>query len=176
MIQASISYLLLSANQYNVPAAMRWLSGNLNGMQMKDIPLLAIVSLLCSIGILFLSKQLQILELGEDTALTLGVKTKQTRILLIVCSVILVAFSTAVTGPISFVAFLSAPIAKRIFSKIKNVSIPAGLTGSILVMASDLVGQYLLPVKYPVGIITGILGAPYLIYLLIRINKQGGIS
>ncbi|WP_148346920.1 iron chelate uptake ABC transporter family permease subunit, partial [Robertmurraya massiliosenegalensis] len=53
--------------------------------------------------------------------------------------------------------------------------IPAGLVGVNLVLAADLVGQFAFEVRFPVGIITGILGAPYLIYLLIRMNRKGDL-
>ena len=46
--------------------------------------------------------------------------------------------------------------------------------GAVLVLAADLCGQYAFPARYPVGVITGILGAPYLLFLLLRMNKKGG--
>ena len=51
--------------------------------------------------------------------------------------------------------------------------VSSALVGAILVLASDLVGQYAFAVKYPVGVITGILGAPYLLFLLFNMNKKG---
>ena len=54
----------------------------------------------------------------------------------------------------------------------KQELIPAGLVGIILVLASDLIGQFAFVARYPVGVITGILGAPYLIMLLIRMNRR----
>jgi iron complex transport system permease protein len=87
----------------------------------------------------------------------------------------MIAIATATTGPIAFVAFLSGPIAKRIVSVGFSNAIPAGLVGVALVLAADLVGQFAFSVRYPVGVITGILGAPYLIYLLIRMNRKGDL-
>jgi iron complex transport system permease protein len=52
--------------------------------------------------------------------------------------------------------------------------IPAGLVGVILVLAGDLIGQHAFEARYPVGVITGVLGAPYLLYLLVRLNRKGG--
>ena len=51
--------------------------------------------------------------------------------------------------------------------------VASALTGAALVLAADLVGQYALPARYPVGLITGIIGAPYLLFLLISMNKKG---
>lgn len=176
MLNAVISFLLLRANQYDVPAALRWLSGSLNGMQMKSIPMLFIIVLFFGIILTLLGRQLKILELGEQSAITLGLRTDSTRILMILSAVFLIAYATAVTGPISFVAFLAGPIAGRLAGAGNSNVVPAGLTGASLVLLADLIGQFTFDIRFPVGIITGILGAPYLIYLLIRMNRTGGTA
>jgi iron complex transport system permease protein len=176
MLNAVISFLLLRANQYDVPAALRWLSGSLNGIQMKNIPGLFLIVIIFGLLIIMLGKYLKILELGEQSATTLGLKTDQTRLLLVMSSVFLIAFATSVTGPVSFVAFLAGPIAIKLVGTGNSNVIPAGLVGSILVLSADLLGQFAFDTKFPVGVITGILGAPYLLYLLIRMNKKGGAA
>lgn len=174
MLNAFISYLLLKASQYDVPGAVRWLSGSLNGMQMADIPALVIIVVIFGPVIILLGKHLKILELGEQSAITLGVKTDRTRILLVLSSVFLIAFATAVTGPVAFVAFLAGPIATRLVGTGAPNELPAGLVGASLVLGADLIGQFAFDTKFPVGVITGILGAPYLLFLLIRMNRRGG--
>lgn len=176
MLNAVISYLLLRANQYDVPAALRWLNGSLNGIQMKSIPALFFTVLLFGGLLILLGRKLKILELGEHSAITLGLRTDQTRILLVLCAVFLIAVATAVTGPISFVAFLAGPIASWFAGKGIATILPAGLTGAVLVLLADIIGQYAFATNFPVGIITGILGAPYLLYLLIRMNRTGGAA
>lgn len=79
---------------------------------------------------------------------------------MIVAAVGLIASATAASGPIAFVAFLSGPIAGRIVRNDGSVLIPSALTGAVLVLAADYVGQHLLPSRYPVGVVTGALGAP----------------
>ncbi|KAB1438418.1 FecCD family ABC transporter permease [Candidatus Galacturonibacter soehngenii] len=176
MLNAVISYLLLRANHYDVPAALRWLNGSLNGIQMKSIPALCFTVLFFGGLLVLLGRKLKILELGEHSAITLGLRTDRTRILLVLCAVFLIAVATAVTGPISFVAFLAGPIAGWLAGKGIATILPAGLTGSVLVLLADIIGQYAFDTNFPVGIITGILGAPYLLYLLIRMNKTGGAA
>ncbi|MCD4713120.1 MAG: iron ABC transporter permease [Clostridiales bacterium] len=176
MLNSVISYMLLKANQYDVPGAMRWLSGSLNTMSMNDIPRLATVVVVFGSITILLGKLLQMLELGEQSAISLGVRTDLTRILLIGSAVVLTAFATAVSGPIAFVAFLSGPIAKRIVGSGKSHALPSALVGALLVLVADFIGQFALGIKLPVGVITGILGAPYLILLLIRMNRTGGAA
>ncbi|WP_438346955.1 FecCD family ABC transporter permease [Paenibacillus sp. FA6] len=173
MLDAVISYLLLVSAQQDVPAALRWLAGSLNGSQMHQLPPLVITVLIFAPIVIVLGKHLSILELGEQTASSLGVNTDKTRIALILSSVFMIAIATATTGPIAFVSFLSGPIAKRIVGVGFSNVIPAGLVGVNLVLAADLIGQFSFEYRFPVGIITGLLGAPYLIFLLIRMNRKG---
>lgn len=173
MLDAGISYLMLVSAEQDLPAAIRWITGSLNGSQMHQLPPLFIAVAIFAPIIVLLGKRLSLLELGEQAATSLGVDTDRTRIMLIVSSVFMIAIATATTGPIAFVSFLSGPIAKRLVGVgISNV-IPAGLVGVNLVLASDLIGQFAFEYRFPVGIITGLLGAPYLIYLLIRMNRKG---
>lgn len=176
MLNAVISFLLLRATQYDVPAALRWLSGSLNGIQMKSIPGLFLAVVFFGVVIIMLGRHLKILELGEQSAITLGLKTDQTRLLLVLSSVFLIAFATSVTGPVAFVAFLAGPIAGRLVGTGASNVLPSGLVGAALVLGADLIGQYAFDTRFPVGIITGILGAPYLLYLLVRMNRTGGAA
>lgn len=176
ILNAVISFLLLRVSQYDIPGTLRWFSGSLNGMQMQDIPGLFIVVVTFGIVIILLGTHLKILELGEQTAITLGLKADQTRLILVFSSVCLIAFATAVTGPVAFVAFLAGPIAAKLVGTGLSNQLPAGLVGASLVLGADLIGQFAFSMRFPVGIITGILGAPYLLFLLIRMNQSGGSS
>jgi iron complex transport system permease protein len=152
---------------------MRWLSGSLNAVKLSDIVPLGLTMILGVPLILLLGRSLSIMELGEQSALTLGVKTNLTRIIIVIAAVSLLAFATVATGPIAFVSFLAGPIAKRLSGSSIPHTLPAGLVGAILVLAGDLIGQNAFAIRLPVGVITGIIGAPYLIYLLIRTYKTG---
>jgi len=173
MLGAMISYLLLVGAEQDLPAAFRWLSGSLNGSQMRELPPLILSVFIFTPIIIVLGKHLSILELGEQSATSLGVNTDKTRIVLIFSSVCMISLATATTGPIAFVSFLSGPIAKRLVGVGFSSTIPAGLVGVNLVLAADLIGQFAFVARYPVGVITGIIGAPYLIFLLIRMNRRG---
>ena len=173
IFSALINWMVMAGAEYDVPTAMRWMTGNLNGIMMDSIPLLFGVVILCLVFLICLSQGLLSLTLGEDYSTVLGVRIHIIRICLIICSVALIAFATAITGPIASIAFLSGPIASRLCGHNRANIITSGLIGAILVLAGDFVGQNLLFTRYPVGVVTGILGAPYLVYLLIRQNKGG---
>ena len=172
-LSAVISWMLLKASEYDVANALRWLSGSLNGVKLENVPRLALVVFGAGGAILLLNRQLSMLQLGEAHAVTLGVNVRRIRLTLILLALLLVAFATSVTGPVASVAFLSGPIATRLSGNGKNGMLTSALTGSTLVLASDLIGQFALPSRYPVGVVTGILGAPYLLFLLLQMNDKG---
>lgn len=176
MLDAVVAYLIQRAAEWDVAVAMRWLTGSLNGVGMDDLAPLAIAVIVIVPLVMVLSRDLSALELGDASATALGVKVDRSRILLIVGAVALACFATATTGPIAFVAFLSGPIAARLVGPGRPAIVPAALVGGCIVLAADLVGQYAFDTAFPVGVITGIVGAPYLLYLLIRTSRLGGSS
>lgn len=174
MLQSVVSYVLSRAAQWDIQSAMRWIAGSLNDASWEDIAPVAIASVIVLPFLFAQARALGMLQLGDDSAAGLGVRVTVTRVLFIVGAVVLLAFATAATGPIAFVAFMSGPIAARLTGPGANLLLPSALVGAVLVLGGDLIGQFALGARYPVGVITGVLGAPYLIYLLIRTNRSGG--
>ncbi len=175
VLRAIISYVIQKASSYDVPAAMRWLTGSLNGAQMKNLPVMSTVIITAFTVIAVEEKKLKILELGDNCAIALGVRTGLIRGVMSVCGVIMLSFAIAVTGPIASVAFLSGPISSKITGKSNANAGAAALFGIVLILGSDLVGQFALGTRFPVGIVTGLLGAPYLLYLLITMNRSNSV-
>lgn len=174
MLDSATAYILSRAAQWDLQEATRWLTGSLNGVNWTQLgPVLAA---LLVFGPLLLgqSRHLAATQLGDDTAAALGVRVNRTRLIIIVAAVGLIAFATAASGPIAFVAFLSGPIAARVVGRGGSLLVPAALVGALLVLVADFAGQYLLGARYPVGVVTGVLGAPFLIWLIVRTNRAGG--
>ncbi|MEU9335545.1 iron chelate uptake ABC transporter family permease subunit [Streptomyces sp. NPDC048290] len=174
LLDSVTSYVLSQAGQWDLQEATRWLTGSLNGTTW-DETLPAVLALLVLTPVLLArARDLGALSLGDDTASALGVHVERTRVTVIVAAVGLIAFATAAAGPIAFVAFLSGPIAARLVGAGGSLLVPAGLVGALLVLVADFTGQYAFGVRYPVGVVTGVLGAPYLVYLIIRTHRAGG--
>ncbi len=173
MLSAMISWMLIRTSEYDVGNALRWLSGSLNTVNMNDAFSLLIVTIVACVLIAIMNNGLSVMGLGEELPVSLGVNTKALRISLVIVGLMLVAFATSITGPIASVSFLSGPIAGRILRNGKNNMAATACIGAILVLASDLIAQYGLSSRYPVGVVTGMLGAPYLLYLIFMMNKKG---
>ena len=176
MCQAVVSYVIARAAEYDLPAAMRWITGNLNDATWdRALPVVFAVLVLGPV-LLVLARRLEVLRMGDETAAALGLRVERSRLLLIVAAVGLLAFGTAAAGPIAFVSFLAGPIAVRILGPVGSPVLPAGLVGALLVLVADFCGQYAFGTRLPVGVITGVLGAPYLVYLLARSSRSGGTT
>jgi iron complex transport system permease protein len=153
---------------------MQWLAGSLNGATWATVlPLAAACAVLIPV-LLLQGRALGALRLGDDTAAALGVRVRPVRVVLVLTAVALLAFATAASGPIAFVAFMAGPIAARMVGPGGSLLLPSAMVGALLVLLADFVGQYAFDNRYPVGVVTGALGAPFLLFLLIRTNRTGG--
>jgi iron complex transport system permease protein len=124
-------------------------------------------------AVLALSRGLRALQLGDDAAKGLGIPVERTRGALIAVAVALAAVAVASAGPITFVAFVASPIARRLVRSPLTL-VPSALLGAAVLLGSDLVARRLFaPTELPVGVITGVVGAPYLLWLLARSNRTG---
>jgi iron complex transport system permease protein len=165
--------VLTRAAAWDIQAAMQWLTGSLNGATWERVAPLAVAAVIVVPLLVWRQRDLDMLRLGDDVAAGLGVRLRPARLLLILGAVVLIAFATAAAGPIAFVAFMAGPIAARLTASGTPLLLTAGLVGALLVVGGDLVGQFALGTRYPVGVITGVVGAPFLIYLLVRSNRSG---
>lgn len=173
MLTSLTDWVLSKAGQWDLQEALRWLTGSLNNTSWEQaLPVLAALVVLGPV-LLSRSGELRITQLGDDAAQALGVRTGRTRLVVVVAAVGLIAFATSASGPIAFVAFLSGPIAARIVGPGASPMLPAAAVGALLVLVADLVGQFATGTRYPVGVVTGVLGAPYLLYLIVRVNRRG---
>ena len=174
MLQSVVSYVLSRAAAWDLQTAMQWLAGSLNGATWERVVPLALAFGVLVPLLLAQGRALGVLRLGDDTAASLGVRVSLSRVTLILSAVALLAFATAASGPVAFVAFMAGPIAARLIGPGASLLVPAGLVGSLLVLSADLLGQFAFDNRYPVGVVTGAIGAPYLVFLLARTNRSGG--
>jgi iron complex transport system permease protein len=174
MLDSAIAYMLSQALVWDLQEAMRWLTGSVNGAKLSHSIPVYLSLLIFGTMLLSQSRHLEMLRLGDDAASALGVRVELTRIIVTISAVGLIAFATAAAGPVAFVAFLSGPIAARLVGLNGSLLVPAALVGASLVLGADLIGQNAFTNRYPVGVITGALGAPFLIFLTIRATRSGG--
>ena len=167
MALALTDFLLSRADLEASRGAQLWLTGSLNGRGWDQVVPLAIGMVALLPVIAALAPALRVLELGDDGATALGVPVERTRGGMIVAGVLLTGLATAAAGPLPFVALAAPQIARRLTRSSGPGLAAAGVMGAVLVLAADLVGQRFGPgFAIPVGIVTGVLGGGYLIWLL----------
>ena len=160
-----IQYLFTRADEWDTQLVLHWLTGSLSRVDWPTIRTLTLLLLVLAPFLFWLSRSNRVAELGEDAAVGLGVTPRRSDALLLV-AVLLVALAVAAAGPIGFVAFLAGPIARALNGG-RTTLLGAGLAGAVIVVAADHVAAYLVPdVNFPVGVVTGAFGAPFLLWLL----------
>jgi iron complex transport system permease protein len=115
------------------------------------------------------TRSLDALRYNDDTVAALGVRTNGARAVLILAAVLLAAVATASAGPIAFVALCAPQIALRLTRCAQPPLLSSAAIGAVLTTGADLIARTVFsPVELPVGVVTAVLGAPYLIHLIWR--------
>jgi iron complex transport system permease protein len=162
-------WMLTSGTVQQAGTALLWLSGSLNAVDPGIVGVLAVAFVVLVVAALVQSPRLGVLTLGDEVAASLGLRPNRAKVLLLLTAVCLTAAAVATAGPVSFVALMAAPIARRLVGGGRVALGPAAAVGAVIVLASDLVAQFALPgTTLPVGVVTGVVGAPYLLWLLAR--------
>lgn len=144
--------------------------GNLASIDARQLGLLVPATLVFGLAGWLLSRPLDTLALGEEAALGLGLPLGRTRLLALGVATGLSGLCVAVAGGLSFVGLLAPHIGRRLVGPGLRRRIPlAALLGATLVLAADLAGRTLPGrVELPAGLFVGVIGAPYLLYLLMK--------
>lgn len=174
MCTSATDYLVAKGGAFQAHAALGWLVGNLNGRGWEQARPLALAVGALVPAALLCGRWMRTLQLGDDVARALGTPVQPARLTLLLTEVGLVAFATAAAGPVAFVALAAPQIAQRLAGSAWPPLVASGLSGALLVLVSDYAAQHLVPgVEPPVGVVTGVLGAPVLCWLIIRANRAG---
>ncbi|MFD3718967.1 FecCD family ABC transporter permease [Streptomyces sp. NPDC058674] len=173
LLLACNSYLITRASWQEALEAQAWLIGSLGNRGWQHATAIGIaVAVLLPLALLF-ARRLSMVEMGDQTATALGVNVRASRTALLVISVALAAFATAVTGPIWFVALAAPQIARKLTRSSGPALVPAAALGAVLLAGSDLAVQRIFsPALLPVGTATGTVGGLYLIWLLVTESRK----
>ncbi|MFI9405108.1 FecCD family ABC transporter permease [Nocardia sp. NPDC052316] len=151
-------------------SAVQWTTGSLYGRTWPEIQAAAVACVLV-LALLYLQyRALSVLDLGDESAGTLGVRVSHTRLALLGTTIALAALAAALTGPISFVALAVPHLVRRLAGPPTAVTLAVtGLAGATLLLGCDLIVQHALPIEgLPVGVVTATVGAPWLLVLMLR--------
>lgn len=166
---AMTSLLLSRASDILAGDAMLWLTGSLNGRHWPQAGQIWSVFPFLLIAAATGARALNRMELGDDLAQSLGIRVQALRSLLILLVAALIAAGVAVTGPVGFVGLMAGPIARRLAGGSGPDLTGAAMIGALILLLADLMVTLSSPLALlPAGIFTGLMGAPWLIWLLWR--------
>jgi iron complex transport system permease protein len=161
------NFLMVRAQLELAQSALVWLIGSLSSSAWWQVLVIAAVAIVTLPAVVLAARWLPITQLGAPTAAGLGVSTTTVRWTSVCAAVLLTAVCCAFTGPIAFVALCAPPIARALLGHGAVGIGSSALTGAGLLVAADLVAQFAIPgLSLPVGVVTGALGAVFLLWLL----------
>ncbi|MGW4032865.1 FecCD family ABC transporter permease [Streptomyces sp. NPDC004838] len=174
----SLTTLFMTKGDYLVAQqAQIWMTGSLNGRGWDEATPLAWTLLLLAPAVVWAARAQRTVSLDDDMATALGVRLGRVRLGLVVLGVVLASVATGAAGPVDFVALLAPQIARRMTRTAQIPLLCSALMGAVIVVLADLLARKLFsPTELPVGVLTAAVGAPYLIWLIIRSRTTGGKS
>ncbi|WP_328746031.1 iron chelate uptake ABC transporter family permease subunit [Streptomyces sp. NBC_00285] len=176
IVTAVNGYLLTRSTLTEAAQAVVWMTGSLSGRDWAQVwPLLWLCAVLVPL-VLVNARGLRMMEMGDDVSNALGVRVERVRLLLLVAAVLLTAAATAAAGPVSFVALTAPQLARRLTRSPGPNLLPSLCMGATLLVTADWVSQKVFGAdQLPVGVVTGVLGGVYLLWLLVTERKAGRI-
>ncbi|MDN5916831.1 MAG: iron chelate uptake ABC transporter family permease subunit [Pseudonocardia sp.] len=173
VLVAAVNWLLTVAQIYQAAQAQVWLNGSLNARSWDDVVPVGVALVVLVPLAMILAFVLGGLQFGDDTARGLGIRVNGARTALLLVAVGLASVATASAGPIAFVALVSPQLAQRLCRTPAPPLAVSMVLGAGLVVVSDVIARTAFPgTELPVGIITAVLGAPYLMFLLARHRRE----
>ncbi|WP_067782545.1 FecCD family ABC transporter permease [Actinomyces vulturis] len=169
--QALIFFVTTLSPAHQVRDILLWISGSLNSFSWQRVGIIIPILIVMTLALIMLRPTIEVLDAGHEIAQGLGIPARLGPFAILMSVAVLVAAASAAAGPITFVAFVSGPIARWLIHG-RHSMLCSALVGSVLVVWCDLIAQILPSGPYPVGVITGALGAPILLLLLLRGHQE----
>ncbi|MBL4828938.1 MAG: iron chelate uptake ABC transporter family permease subunit, partial [Aliivibrio sp.] len=168
LYSSAIDFLMLT-RPLEINNALLWLTGSLWGRGWDQVTML--LPWLGLLPLAFgLAKRMNLIALGDEVAISLGVSISMTRIFSLAIAVGLTASCVAICGPIGFLGLVAPHIARHIVGSRHQILLPCAMVvGMTILLMADLVARTINPpVELPAGILTAVIGAPYFLWLLLR--------
>lgn len=164
-------YLMLSRPQ-DVNSALLWLTGSLWGRDWSFVKIAAPLLILFLPLSLRFCRDLDLLALGDARATTLGVSVPRIRLLALLLAVAMTSTGVAVCGPISFIGLVVPHMVRSITGGRHRWLLPvSAMAGALLLVVADLLARIVHPpLELPAGVLTAIIGAPWFVWLLVRMR------
>ncbi len=167
------SWMLTAASIDDAARANAWLAGSLGGRGWAEVAAVTVAAVAALVPLVVLSSRLPALELGSSLATSLGYRVPASVAMLLLLAVVLTSVPVAAAGPIGFIALVAPHLARLACRTPRPPLVASAVAGAALLLASDLVARLALaPLLLPTGAVTAVVGAPFLIWLLVRSRRD----
>ncbi len=165
---------LMQRNADTLRQVYTWILGRLATSGWNEVLLLAPYAVVCGLVVLAHRRHLDVMRLGDDEAMSLGIKPRRVRLVLIVAASLLAAAAVSVSGLISFVGIIVPHLVRLTVGSSYRVVLPlAALGGGAFLMLADLAARTVAsPAELPIGVVTAFLGAPFFGLVLISSRRM----
>ncbi|MHB1346646.1 MAG: FecCD family ABC transporter permease [Candidatus Humimicrobiaceae bacterium] len=173
LLSSMIAFILIYRTS-DVAKVYFWIMGGLANSSWANfivvMPVIVVILIVSS----FFMRDLNVMSLGDERAIQLGVQTNKIKQILLILASLMTAAAVSVSGIIGFIGLITPHIMRIIVGPDHKVLYPSSaIAGGIVLLLSDTLARTLLsPREIPVGIITSIIGVPFFIYLLIKTKRQ----
>lgn len=169
-VNALITLYQLNMSKGDYNQALAWIGGRLWGSSWMYVAMTAPIIIVLILIVFYKNRTLDVMDLGDELAMGLGVQVERERKVFLVLAVCLAACATSVAGNIAFAGLIGPHLAKRLVGPVHKRQIPAAAClSSILVLGADTLARNLFsPLEIPAGIMISLIGVPYFVYLLMK--------
>ena len=161
--------LLMVAFSDRIPAMMFWTTGTFNGRGWDHFNMILPYTMIGLLLSIYLKPSLSVMELGDDVAVSMGVSVEKTRLMAFVAASLLAGSAASVAGLVGFIGLVVPHLVRLILGGNKWLIPISALGGSALLLWSDIIAKLTFaPAEMPVGVVTGLIGGPYFVFLLYK--------
>ncbi len=173
MLSSIVQLVLATQNINSAGGSFLWTMGSLNGRGYETaVPVGIGLAVLFPLALLA-ARRLAVLRLDDATAATLGLRPDRTRLAVLAVAVGMAGLAVGVGGPIGFVALAAPVLASHLAGPARVPVVSSAVVGAVLVVAADLAARSLAPVEIPAGVVTAVLGGPFLLWVLLSRDEGG---
>ena len=166
-----VTYLMIMTDADTLQRAYMWQIGSLDGMTWDSVPLMLTVTLAGTLLVMLSWRKLNLMSMGDNSAISLGLDVHQFRILCLILMSLMTASVVAYVGIIGFVGLVAPHIIRLIIGGDNKFVIPLSMSvGALLLLFADYVSLVIWDI--PVGVTMGLIGSPLFLYLILQ-NKKG---
>ncbi|MFF1540153.1 FecCD family ABC transporter permease [Microbacterium sp. NPDC058269] len=178
LLSAVTSYLTLTTDAQNVVSVMFFLLGSVSAADMSSLVIPAVALAIACIAVFGLSRSMNALLAGDESAMAVGVRTTRLRGLLLVLASLLTGAIVAVSGGIGFVGLVVPHMARLLVGSDHRRMLPITvLGGALFLMVADLLARTVaMPTEIPLGILTAFVGAPFFLWLMRSSGERAGFD